>query len=184
MATGPIKKATFAGGCFWCMEPPFEGVEGVVSYEVGYTGGKKTNPSYEEVSTGMTGHLEAIQIVYNEAAVSFEKLLRIFFLNIDPLDPDGQFVDKGSQYRTAVFYHSPEQKQAAEQVIKELMVARRFSRIETKLIPYSTFYPAEEWHQCFFKKNRAHYERYKKGSGREERLKDIWGPKEGCEPCG
>ncbi|CRX38309.1 peptide-methionine (S)-S-oxide reductase MsrA [Estrella lausannensis] len=184
MRASSIKKATFAGGCFWCMEPPFEGVEGVVGFQVGYTGGAVANPRYEEVSTGKTGHLEAIQIVFDEAVVSFDRLLRIFFFNIDPLDPEGQFVDKGSQYQTAVFYHSEEQKKVAQQVIKELMETRRFSRIETKLIPYVSFYPAEEWHQRFHRKNNAHYERYKRGSGREERLKDIWGPKEGCEPCG
>lgn len=184
MDKSSIQRATFAGGCFWCMEPPFEGVDGVVSYMVGYTGGRKENPSYEEVSAGATGHLEAIQIFYDESVVSFDKLLHIFFINIDPLDPDGQFVDKGSQYQTAVFYHNEAQKLAAEKVIQELMLARRFSRIETKLIPFHSFYPAEEWHQRFHKKNRDQYERYKKGSGREERLKDIWGPKEGCDPCG
>jgi methionine-S-sulfoxide reductase len=179
-----FQMATFAGGCFWCMEPPFTGIEGVINQQVGYTGGEGEDPTYEEVSTGDTGHVEAIQILFDESKVTYEHLLHLFFFNIDPLDSNGQFVDRGSQYRTAIFYHTEDQRKRALKVIEELKLARHFSKIETIILPFRAFYPAEEWHQRFYQKNPEHYERYKKGSGRQERLKEIWGPQDGCGPCG
>lgn len=181
-----LQKATFAGGCFWCMEPVFAQIEGVISSQVGYTGGSKEFPTYEEVSEGTTGHVEAIQILYDKNKVSFEPLLHAFFLNIDPTDPKGQFFDKGSQYLTAVFYHDDQQKETTLKKIEELKKTRGFSRIETKVLPFVHFYPAEEWHQHFYQKDPAHYESYKKASGRQEHLQRLWGPKEGCGngPCG
>ena len=179
-----MQKATFAGGCFWCMEPVFINIDGVLNVVVGYTGGSIKNPTYEEVSAGTTGHVEAIQIEFDETKVSFDRLLHLFFFNIDPTDPQGQFVDKGSQYQTAVFYHHQKQKNEALDLIEELKKTRGFSKIATKILPFDHFYPAEEYHQQFFKKDPGHYESYKKGSGREGRLHHLWGPKEGCGPLG
>ncbi len=176
MNNSKYEKATFAGGCFWCMEPPFENLEGVVDVVPGYTGGKKDNPTYEEVSRGTTGHLEAVQITYDPAKISYEKLVEVFWTQIDPTDQGGQFVDRGSQYGTAIFYHNDEQKKIAETSKAELARSGKYdSPIVTQIREYSRFYEAEDYHQDFYKKSPARYKSYKFFSGREQFLKRIWG---------
>ena len=171
-----MKKATFAGGCFWCMEPPFRILKGVTDVKVGYTGGTKENPTYEEVSSGMTGHREAIQITYDPAKVPYNELLDIFWQNIDPTDPGGQFADKGPQYETAIFYDDAEQKRIAERSKDALNRSGKFARpIVTKIIKAGPFYPAEAYHQEYYKKNPVKYKLYKEGSGREAYLHKVWG---------
>jgi peptide-methionine (S)-S-oxide reductase len=169
-------KATFAGGCFWCLEPPYEGLDGVVSVTVGYTGGTKKNPTYEEVSSGSTGHAESIEIVYNPSKISYAKLLDIFWRNIDPTVKDRQFCDVGAQYRSAIFYHDEEQKKLAEQTKRELEVSKRVQGpIYTEILPAGPFYPAEEYHQKYYKKNPVRYKYYRWNCGRDQRLKELWG---------
>jgi len=168
-----LAKATFAGGCFWCMQPPFEELEGVVSTTVGYTGGFKVNPTYEEVSAGGTGHAESIQVVFDPSKVSYEKLLDIFWKNIDPTVTDQQFCDHGHQYRTAIFYHDDAQKLLAE--TSKVKMAARFGTVYTEIVPASTFYPAEEYHQDYHKKNPIRYKFYRTTCGRDKRLKELWG---------
>ena len=176
MSESSEEKATFAGGCFWCMEPPFEQLEGVKAVVSGYTGGKKEKPTYEEVSSGRTSHAEAVQITYDPAIVSYEKLLEVFWRNIDPTTEDAQFADVGSQYRTAIFYHSEEQRRLAEASKERLAKSGKFARpIVTEIQPAGPFYPAEEYHQDYYKKNPGHYKRYRFGSGREGFLKKTWG---------
>ncbi|MGH7493362.1 MAG: peptide-methionine (S)-S-oxide reductase MsrA [bacterium] len=168
--------ATFAGGCFWCMEAPFDVLPGVVSTTSGYTGGFKQNPTYEEVSSGSTGHAEAIQIVYDSTQISYAKLLEVFWHNIDPLTPNRQFCDAGSQYRAAIFYHNDEQRSLAEASKRELEQSARFKQpIVTEIVPVSKFYDAEEYHQDYYKKNTMHYKAYRMGCGRDRRLKELWG---------
>jgi peptide-methionine (S)-S-oxide reductase len=167
--------ATFAGGCFWCMQPEFDGLEGVISTTVGYTGGHTKNPTYEEVSAGGTGHAESIQIVYDPSKISYAKLLEIFWHNIDPTVKDAQFCDHGHQYRSAIFYHNEEQKKLAEQSKEELINSGRFKRVETEIVPASTFYPAEEYHQEYYKKNPIRYKFYRYTCGRDQRLRELWG---------
>ena len=170
------QKATFAGGCFWCMQPPYDDLNGVISTTVGYTGGEKPNPTYEEVCTGRTGHAEAVQIVFDSTKLSYEDLLQVFWHNINPTDPYGQFADKGSQYRTVIFYHDEKQKELAEKSKKELEASGKFDDpIVTEIVPFSVFYPAEEYHQEFYKNNPLHYNSYKMGSGRAGFLKKKWG---------
>jgi glutaredoxin-like YruB-family protein len=172
---GQLDKATFAGGCFWCMQPPFQQTDGVIEAVAGYTGGTKENPSYEEVSTGRTGHLEAVQVTYDPAKVSYEKLLQVFWTQIDPTDPGGQFADKGSQYRTAIFYHDDEQKRAAELSKKNLDASGKFARpVATEIRPAATFYRAEEYHQNYAEKQPQRYKDYKKYSGREAFIEKVW----------
>ncbi len=172
----PLKKATFAGGCFWCMQPPFQQADGVIEAVTGYTGGPKENPTYEEVSTGRTGHLEAVQVTYDPAKIPYGKLLEIFWSQIDPTDPEGQFADKGSQYRTAIFYHDDEQKAAAERSKKELDASKKFSRpVATEIRPAMPFYRAEEYHQNYAEKQPQRYQEYKKYSGREAFIGNVWG---------
>lgn len=175
--TPKLEKATFAGGCFWCMEAPFDHLEGVVSVTPGYTGGTKKNPSYEEVSAGGTGHAESVQIVFDPAKISYTKLLDVFWHNIDPLTKEGQFCDMGHQYRTAIFTHSEEQKKAAEESKKALEESPRFKgkTIYTEITPAGEFYPAEEYHQQYYKKNPLRYKFYRFSCGRDERLQEIWG---------
>ena len=169
-----LARATFAGGCFWCMEPPFEKVPGVVSVTAGYTGGEKKNPSYEEVSEGGTGHAESIDVVFNPKKVTYSQLLDVFWHNIDPLTADAQFCDHGHQYRSAIFYHDEEQRRVAEESKKQ--VQARFPRpVVTEIVAASRFYPAEEYHQDFYKKNPVRYYTYRAGCGRDKRLKDLWG---------
>ena len=174
-----LAKATFAGGCFWCMEPPFDEVDGVISTTSGYTGGEKKNPTYEEVSSGTTGHAEAVQIVYNPDKVSYATLLDIFWHNIDPTTPNRQFCDMGSQYRPAIFYHNEEQRQLAEASKEKLQQTGRFKQVATEVVPASTFYQAEEYHQSFYQKSPVRYKRYHTGSGRSQRLDELWGEKRG-----
>ena len=174
---GKTETATFAGGCFWCMEPPFEPLPGVLSVTSGYTGGRKANPTYEEVSAGNTGHAEAVQIVFNPAVISYAKLLDIFWHNIDPLTANRQFCDSGSQYRSAIFYHTPEQQHLAERSRDALAGNKRLSGpIVTEIIPAARFYPAEEYHQNYYRKNPLRYKYYRQSCGRDRRLRELWGP--------
>lgn len=172
------EKATFAGGCFWCMIPPFSKIPGVTSVIAGYTGGEKPNPAYEEVSTGTTGHLEAVEITYDPSRVDYQTLLVTFWKQVNPTDTGGQFADRGSQYRTAIFYHNDEQRRLAEESKKALNAAGKFSLpIFTPILPAKPFYPAEEYHQNYPEKNPEHYAQYKKLSGREDYIKQTWGEK-------
>jgi peptide-methionine (S)-S-oxide reductase len=173
-AANQLAKATFAGGCFWCMEPPFDKLDGVVSTTSGYTGGQKKNPTYKEVSAGGTGHAEAVEIVYDPKKVSYQKLLDVFWANIDPLARDRQFCDVGTQYRSAIFYHGDEQKRLAEASKAEAQ--KRFKQgIATEIVPAATFYPAEEYHQDYYEKNPIRYKLYRSGCGRDRRLDELWG---------
>ena len=170
------EKATFAGGCFWCMEHPFDELEGVASVTPGYTGGHKKNPTYEEVSSGTTGHAESVQIVYDPAKITYTKLLDVFWHNIDPTVQNQQFCDIGSQYRTAIFFHNEEQKRLAEESKRALEKSGRFKGpIYTEIVPASEFYPAEEYHQHYYKKNPVRYKFYRYNCGRDQRLKEVWG---------
>lgn len=174
-AVEKTETAIFAGGCFWCMESPFEKINGVKEVISGYTGGHKDNPTYEEVSSGTTGHLEAIQIIYDPQKVSYNDLLSIFWKQIDPTDADGQFVDRGKQYRSAIFYKSKEEKALAEKSKQNLEKSKRFSSpIVTEIIAATTFYPAEDYHQDYYKKNPVRYNYYRYGSGRDQFLKKVW----------
>jgi peptide-methionine (S)-S-oxide reductase len=169
-------KATFAGGCFWCMEPPFDKLDGVLSTTSGYTGGTKVNPTYQEVSAGSTGHAEAMQVEYDPKRVSFEKLLDVFWHNVDPTQKDGQFCDHGSQYRTAIFVHDANQKRVADASKAALEKSKPFKGdIVTEIVPATTFYPAEEYHQDYYMKNPLRYKLYRTGCGRDARLKEVWG---------
>jgi methionine-S-sulfoxide reductase len=171
-------KAAFAGGCFWCMQPPFDKTDGVISTTVGYAGGKEKDPTYQQVSSGTTGHVETVEIVYDPSRISYSKLLDVFWRNIDPTQPDGQFVDSGPQYRTVIFYHSEEQKRLAEASKGELQASGRYDRkIVTEIIPATTFYKAEEYHQEYYKKNPLRYQYYRYQSGRDQYLEKIWGKK-------
>jgi methionine-S-sulfoxide reductase len=159
-------KATLAGGCFWCMEPPFDEAPGVSATIVGYTGGKVENPTYQQITTGRTGHREAVEIHYDPAQITFPQLLEIFWSTIDPHDAGGQYVDRGPQYTTAIYYHHAEQKQQAEASVKALE-EKTGKQVATEILPAVTFYPAEDYHQDFYQKNENHYQRYKAGSGRK-----------------
>ena len=171
-----LSVATFAGGCFWCMEPPYDKLPGVISTTSGYTGGHQDKPTYREVSRGDTGHTEALQIVYNPNKVSYEKLVDVFWLNHDPTEADGQFCDKGSQYRPAIFYHSEEQKKLAEESKTKVEGSKQFDDpVVTEITLASTFYPAEDYHQDYYKKNPQRYRFYRYGCGRDARLKQLWG---------
>jgi peptide-methionine (S)-S-oxide reductase len=168
--------AIFAGGCFWCMEPVFDTTPGVISVTPGYTGGSIADPGYQEVADGASGHLEAVRIVFDPARVSFRELLNIFWRNIDPTTRNRQFCDFGSQYQSAVFYLSEEQKRAAEESRRELAETKSFDRpIVTEIRPASKFYPAEEYHRQFYLKNPLRYKAYQEGCGRKGRLKELWG---------
>ncbi|MFP4314712.1 MAG: peptide-methionine (S)-S-oxide reductase MsrA [Desulfovibrionales bacterium] len=171
-----LVEATLAGGCFWCMEPPFDKVEGVKRTTVGYTGGETVDPTYEEVSSGTTGHIEAMKVVYDPSEVDYEELLSVFFRNIDPFDAGGQFCDRGSQYRSAIFVHNEEQEQMARAFKDDL--EKRFKRsIATEIVPAGPFYPAEDYHQEYYEKNPIRYRFYRYGCGRDRRLEEIWGKK-------
>lgn len=174
------EKAVVAGGCFWCMQPVFDRLKGVKSTTVGYAGGTKQSPTYEEVSTGKTGHTEAIEIVYDPAQISYSELLDAFWRSIDPTDAYGQFADQGSQYRTAIFYQNEDEKRLTLESKERLVQTEKFGRpIVTEIVPASDFYPAEEYHQKYYIKNAGHYALYKTGSGREGFLKQMWGKKKG-----
>jgi peptide-methionine (S)-S-oxide reductase len=168
--------ATFAGGCFWCMQPPFDKTKGVVRTTAGYTGGTVPNPTYEEVSDGGTGHAESVEVVYDPSVVSYQQLLDVFWRNIDPLAKDRQFCDAGHQYRSAIFYHDAEQKRQAEESKAALEASGRFhSPIETGIVEAGPFYPAEDYHQEYYKKNPARYAFYRWNCGRDQRLRALWG---------
>ena len=174
--TATAARATFAGGCFWCMEPPFEKLPGVRSVTVGYTGGGTRNPTYEEVSAGGTGHAESVQVVYDPSTVSYEKLLDVFWHNVDPLTRDAQFCDHGRQYRTAIFYHDATQKRLAEESKLALEASKRFDRpIVTEIVAAGEFWPAEEYHQRYHEKNPIRYRYYRWNCGRDRRLRELWG---------
>ncbi|WP_280768117.1 peptide-methionine (S)-S-oxide reductase MsrA [Salipaludibacillus daqingensis] len=171
-----LKKATFAGGCFWCMVSPFDEQPGIHGVHSGYTGGHTENPTYKEVCSETTGHLEAVQITYDPAVFPYDKLVRMFWQQIDPTDPGGQFHDRGESYTTAIFYHDEEQKKVAENSKKKLGESGKFQApIVTKIKEASTFYPAEEYHQHYYKKNPFHYKMYRKGSGRADFINKKWG---------
>jgi peptide-methionine (S)-S-oxide reductase len=169
-----LAKATFAGGCFWCMEPPFERLPGVVSVVSGYTGGAKTEPSYEEVSAGITGHAESVEVTYDPAKVSYAKLLDVFWHNVDPFAVNFQFCDHGEQYRTAIFTHDAEQKRLANES-KRNLEAKFGKTIATQVVNASRFWAAEEYHQDYYKKNPVRYKFYRFNCGRDQRLAEIWG---------
>ena len=175
-APAPTAKATFAGGCFWCMEEAYDKVPGVVSTISGYMGGQTKNPTYEQVSGGRTGHAEVVQVEYDPAKVSYEKLLEAFWRNIDPTQKDAQFCDHGSQYRSAIFYHDEEQRRLAEASRAALVKSKPFKgEIVTQIAKADVFYPAEAYHQDYHQKNPARYKFYKTGCGREARLDQLWG---------
>ncbi len=176
-AADPILgKAYFAGGCFWCMEEAFEKVEGVLSVTSGYMGGTVANPNYEDVSAGRTGHAESVEVVYDPAKVSYQKLLDAFWRNVDPITPNAQFCDHGSQYRSAVFFQTDEERRVAEASKQAIEQSRRFKEpIVTQIMMASQFYPAEDYHQDFYKKNPVRYKFYKYNCGRAQRLEDLWG---------
>lgn len=176
MAEEPLEKATFAGGCFWCMEAPFDAIEGVQSTIVGYCNGHTSNPNYQDVSSGQTGHAEAIEILFNPMVVSYAELLQVFWQNIDPTTENGQFADRGSQYRTGIYYHNDQQKILAEQSKQELNDSKKFKNpIVTEIVAATQFFPAEEHHQDYYLKNPIHYQSYSYGSGRKPFLTQTWG---------
>jgi peptide-methionine (S)-S-oxide reductase len=168
--------ATFAGGCFWCMEQPFDQLDGVLATTSGYAGGSKKNPTYEEVSNGYTGHAEAVQVLYDPKRVSYEKLLDVFWHNIDPTVKDRQFCDVGNQYRTAIFVHTDEQRRAAEASKAALEKSKPFkAAIVTPIVAAAEFWPAEEYHQDYYLRNPIRYKYYRTGCGRDAKLKELWG---------
>lgn len=169
------EKATFAGGCFWCMEPPFEKLPGVYSVTSGYTGGQKQNPTYQEVSAGTTGHAEAVEIIYDPAIISYKRLLDIFWHNIDPIAVNSQFCDSGTQYRSAIFYHSAKQARMAKDAKSTIERSGRFKEpVTTEISAANRFYPAEAYHQDYYRKNPLRYKYYRNGCGRDKRLKELW----------
>ncbi|MBM7619399.1 peptide methionine sulfoxide reductase msrA/msrB [Bacillus tianshenii] len=173
--TNRLEKATFAGGCFWCMVKPFDEQDGIEEVISGYTGGHKENPTYKEVCSETTGHYEAVQITFNPSVYPYEKLLEVFWSQIDPTDPTGQFNDRGDSYRTAIFYHTEAQKATAEKSKQDLQDSGRFKApIVTEILPAATFYPAEEYHQDYYKKNPFRYKMYHTGSGRAKFIKENW----------
>jgi peptide methionine sulfoxide reductase msrA/msrB len=179
-----LSKATFAGGCFWCTESDFEKIEGVVEAISGYTGGDEKNPTYAQVSSGVTGHTEAVQVLYDPEKVSYTQLLEVFWRHMDPTDAGGQFVDRGSQYRPAIFYHDQEQRRLAEESRQELEQSGRFDKpIATEIVALGQFYPAEAYHQDYYRKNPMRYKFYRFGSGRDQFLSKVWG-KEGMSVHG
>jgi peptide methionine sulfoxide reductase msrA/msrB len=171
-----LARATFAGGCFWCLEAPFDKVPGVVSTTSGYAGGRVKNPTYEQVSGGSTGHAEVVQVAYDPERVSYEQLLEVFWRNVDPIDRGGQFCDRGSQYRTGIFYEGEAQKRAAEDSKRALEASGRLPKpVVTGISPLEAFYPAEDYHQDFYKKSPVRYSSYRTACGRDRRLAELWG---------
>jgi peptide-methionine (S)-S-oxide reductase len=173
-------KATFAGGCFWCMEPAFDKVDGVIATISGYTGGNAKNPTYEQVSAGGTGHAESVQVIYDPTKVTYEKLLQVYWHNIDPTVANRQFCDVGSQYRSAIFYHDATQKRLAEESKRAIEKSGQIKQpILTQIVPAGEFTAAEDYHQDFYKKNPDRYHSYRMGCRRDERLKELWGDQAG-----
>jgi len=171
-------KAIFAGGCFWCMEPPFDKLDGVISTTSGYTDGHQKNPTYKQVSAGGSGHTEAIEIVFDPAKVSYEKLLEVFWLNIDPVNAKGQFCDFGTQYRTGIYYLNDEQQKLAVASLKSIK-SKLNKPVATELKAASKFYPAEDYHQNYYQVNPVRYNYYRWSCGRDQRLKQLWGEQAG-----
>ncbi|MEX2220987.1 MAG: peptide-methionine (S)-S-oxide reductase MsrA [Candidatus Rokuibacteriota bacterium] len=170
-----LARATFAGGCFWCMEPPFDKLAGVISTTSGYTGGRTANPTYEQVSAGQTGHTEAVEVVYDPRTVTYAQLLDVFWRNIDPLTANAQFCDAGSQYRSGIFVHDETQRRMAEE--SKRAVAQRLQKpVVTEVAAAAKFWIAEEYHQDYYKKNPVRYQFYRAGCGRDQRLEAVWGP--------
>jgi len=177
-----LATATFAGGCFWCMEKPFEDLPGVKSVISGYSGGNERKPTYEDVSAGKTGHTESVQVTYDPTKVTYAQLLQVFWHNIDPTTADRQFCDKGSQYRSAIFFQDEEEKRLAEESKKEKQaeLTSAVNRpIVTEIVPFVSFWPAEDYHQDFYKRNPLRYNSYRMGCGRDGRLRQLWGEKAG-----
>ena len=175
-ASGTLATATFAGGCFWCMEQPYDELDGVISTTSGYTGGHEANPTYEEVSAGITGHTESVEVVYDPSKISYERLLEVFWRNIDPTTKDRQFCDRGTQYRTAIFSHDAEQQRLAEASKAELERTKPFDDpIVTEITAAGEFWTAEEYHQDYYIKNPLRYKLYRFGCGRDGRLEELWG---------
>ena len=172
------EKAIFAGGCFWCMEPPFDKLDGVISTTSGYTDGQQKNPTYKQVSAGGSGHTEAIEIVFDPAKVSYEKLLEVFWLNIDPVNAKGQFCDFGTQYRTGIYYLNDEQQKLAVASLKSIK-SKLNKPVATELKAASKFYPAEDYHQNYYQVNPVRYNYYRWSCGRDQRLKQLWGEQAG-----
>jgi peptide-methionine (S)-S-oxide reductase len=171
-----LEKATFAGGCFWCMVGPFDKLPGVVKVLSGYTGGRTKNPTYEQVSSGDTGHAESVEITYDPTRISYERLLDVYWHNVDPLNPNGQFCDYGTQYRTAIFYHDAVQQRLAEESKASIDRSHHFKQpIVTQIVAATEFYPAEEYHQDYYKKNPVRYKFYRYNCGRDARLTSLWG---------
>lgn len=176
MGSGKFEKATFAGGCFWCMQPPFDKLDGVVSTTVGYIGGQVDEPTYDDVCSGRSGHAEALEVVFDPSKVSFKELLTVFWHNINPTTLNKQFADNGTQYRTAIFYHNEEQKKAAMASKDELGKSGKYdSPIVTEITPAPEFFKAEEYHQDYYKKEAYRYKMYKQGSGRARYIEEVWG---------
>lgn len=172
----PTASAIFAGGCFWCMEPPFDKADGVISTISGYSGGHTQNPTYKEVSAGNSGHLEVLKVTYNPTKISFNDLLNIYWKNVDLLDGGGQFCDRGHQYTSAIFYGSKEEHQAAQNSLLALVDSERFDKpIQTQLLPEAVFYPAENYHQDYYLRNPVRYKYYRWNCGRDQRLSELWG---------
>jgi len=168
--------AIFAGGCFWCMEPPYDKLDGVVSTTSGYTGGRTAAPTYQQVSAGGTGHIEAVRVVYDPSRIDYARLLEVFWRNVDPLDAGGQFCDRGDQYRSAIFYETEEQRRLAERSKAELEAPERLGRrVATEILPASSFHPAEDYHQDYYRKNPVRYSVYRFNCGRDQRLGKLWG---------
>lgn len=168
--------AIFAGGCFWCMEPPFDKLDGVISTTSGYTAGQKKNPTYREVSAGSSGHTEAIQIIYDPTRITYAELLKVFWKNIDPVAVNRQFCDSGSQYRSGIYFLNEAQEMAAKQSLQELEKSKAFEEdIATEILAASTFYPAEDYHQDYYQKNPLRYKYYRYRCGRDQRLEELWG---------
>jgi peptide-methionine (S)-S-oxide reductase len=174
--TPQTASVVFAGGCFWCMEPPFDKTAGVLSTTSGYSGGTTVKPTYQQVSSGSTGHMEVVKVEYDPTKVNFEQLLDVFWHNIDPVDADGQFCDKGTQYRSAIFFSNDKEKELAE-ASKNEVAAKLGQPVATEILPASEFYPAEDYHQDYYEKNPLKYKFYRYGCGRDARLEAVWGPK-------
>jgi peptide-methionine (S)-S-oxide reductase len=175
------KEVVFAGGCFWCLEGPFDALPGVLETQSGYTGGQAPNPTYEQVSSGASGHLEAMRVVYDPEQIDFEKLLDVFWRNIDPTDPGGQFCDRGPQYRSAIFFGDAAEEAAARASKARVEESRGFT-VATEILPRTAFYAAEEYHQDYYRKNPLRYRFYRQGCGRDLRLKQLWGAPVGQKP--
>ncbi|AQU81564.1 MULTISPECIES: peptide-methionine (S)-S-oxide reductase MsrA [unclassified Halomonas] len=174
----PNAVATFAGGCFWCMEPPYDRQAGVISTSSGYTGGERENPTYQEIGRGDTGHAQAVEVIFNPEEISYAQLLEIFWYNVDPFAINQQFCDVGTQYRSAIFYHDDEQRELAEATKAE--IEQRFDReVATQIVPASEFWEAEEYHQAYYQKNPLRYRFYRHNCGRDNRLEEVWGERAG-----